>query len=81
MTQPENLAQLQAILKYHVVPAKLSSFDIVAAPKVKTLQGVDLYPSVLVNTARIEAKNIYCKNGVIHVIDEVILPDTSEDNT
>ena len=74
LVQPENKAQLQAILKYHVVPAGLSSHDIVAAHTVKTLNGQALYPSVLVDNASIQMKNIYCRNGVIHVIDHVILP-------
>ena len=75
LVQPENQAKLQAILKYHVVPAQLSSQDIVAAHTVKTLNGQPLYPSIQVDDASIQVKNIYCRNGVIHVIDNVILPD------
>jgi transforming growth factor-beta-induced protein len=71
---PENQAKLQAILKYHVLAANLSSHDIVAAHTVKTLNGQAIYPSVLVDNATIQMKNIYCRNGVIHVIDNVILP-------
>jgi len=74
LVQPENKAKLQAILKYHVVAANLSSHDIVAAHAVKTLNGQPLYPSVRVDNAAIQMKNIYCSNGVIHVIDNVILP-------
>ena len=75
LVQPENRAKLQAILKYHVVPAKLNSKDIVAAHTVKTLSGQAIYPSIQVDNAAIQMKNIYCRNGVIHVIDNVILPD------
>jgi uncharacterized surface protein with fasciclin (FAS1) repeats len=71
---PENKAKLQAILKYHVLAAKLNSNDIIAAHTVKTLNGEALYPSLLVDNAAIQIKNIYCSNGVIHVIDNVILP-------
>ncbi|MFC1764719.1 fasciclin domain-containing protein [Planctomycetota bacterium] len=71
---PENQAKLQAILKYHVLAGKVSSQDIVSIHTVKTLNGESLYPSLLVDNAAIQMKNIYCKNGVIHVIDSVILP-------
>ncbi|MCF7975391.1 MAG: fasciclin domain-containing protein [Phycisphaerae bacterium] len=71
---PENKAKLQAILKYHVLAAKLNSNDIIAAHTVKTLNGQSLYPSLMVDNAAIQIKNIYCSNGVIHVIDNVILP-------
>lgn len=74
LVQPKNKAKLQAILKYHVLAAKLSSQDIVAVHTVKTLNGQSLYPSLLVDNAALEVKNIYCRNGVIHVIDNVILP-------
>lgn len=77
LVRPENKAKLQAILKYHVVAANLSSHDIVAAPAVKTLNGQKIYPSVRVDNAAIQVKNIYCRNGVIHVIDNVILPQES----
>ena len=74
MVLPENRAKLQAILKYHVLPAKLGSNDIVAAHTVKTLNGQAIYPSLMVDSAALQIKNIYCSNGVIHVIDTVILP-------
>jgi uncharacterized surface protein with fasciclin (FAS1) repeats len=74
LVRPENKAKLQAILKYHVLAANLSSHDIVAAHAVKTLNGQSLYPSVRVDNAAIQMKNIFCRNGVIHVIDNVIMP-------
>ena len=75
LVKPKNRAKLQAILKYHVIPAKLGSNDIVAAHTVKTLNGQPIYPSLRVDNASLQAKNIYCRNGVIHVIDTVILPE------
>jgi len=75
LVQPENKAKLQAILKYHVIPAQLGSNDIVAAHTVKTLNGQVIYPSLQVDQAVVQVKNIYCRNGVIHVIDRVILPE------
>lgn len=74
LVQPENRTKLQGILKYHVVPAKINSNDILAAHTVKTLSGQAIYPSIMVDNAAIKVKNIYCRNGVIHVIDNVILP-------
>lgn len=71
---PENKGKLQDILKYHVVAANLNSNDIVVANRVETLNGQAIYPSLLVDNASIQVKNIYCSNGVIHVIDNVILP-------
>ena len=75
LVKPENRAKLQAILKYHVLPARLGSNDIVAAHTVKTLNGQAIYPSLMVDNAALQAKNIYCHNGVIHVIDSVIVPE------
>jgi uncharacterized surface protein with fasciclin (FAS1) repeats len=75
LVQPENKAKLQAILKYHVIQANLGSNDILAAHTVKTLNGQPIYPSMLVDNAGLQVKNIYCRNGVIHVIDRVILPE------
>ncbi len=74
LVRPENQAQLQAILKYHVIPARLGSNDILAAHTVKTLNGQPIYPSLLIDDAGLQIKNIYCRNGVIHVIERVILP-------
>ena len=74
LVRPENRATLQGILKYHVIAGKLGSQDILTAHTVKTLSGQPIYPSVMVDNAEIQAKNIYCRNGVIHVIDTVILP-------
>jgi uncharacterized surface protein with fasciclin (FAS1) repeats len=74
LVKPENKAKLQAILKYHVLPARLGSNDIVTANTVKTLSGKALYPSLMVDNAALQVKNIYCRNGVIHVINNVILP-------
>ena len=74
LVKPENRSKLQGILKYHVVSGTLGSQDILAAHQVKTLSGQPIYPSVMVDNAAIQVKNIYCRNGVIHVIDNVILP-------
>ncbi|MEO1106719.1 MAG: fasciclin domain-containing protein [Pseudomonadota bacterium] len=77
---PENKDQLVAILTYHVVPAKVMSGDIAGKrAKVLTVQGdrlsVNARNGVKVNGAEVIQTDIEASNGVIHVIDEVILPE------
>jgi transforming growth factor-beta-induced protein len=76
---PENKDQLAGILSYHVVPAKLLAADVVAMTTATTLQGADLPivvdgDTVTVGGARVVSTDILCSNGVIHVIDTVLLP-------
>jgi uncharacterized surface protein with fasciclin (FAS1) repeats len=70
-------AKLTAVLTYHVVPGKVMAKD-VKAGKVKTVQGSELTVStaggVMVDSARVTATDIVADNGVIHVIDSVVLP-------
>ena len=70
-------AKLTAILTYHVVAGKVMAAD-VKAGKVKTVQGLDLTVSttggVMVDKAKVVKTDIVADNGVIHVIDSVILP-------
>lgn len=70
-------ARLTAVLTYHVVPGKVMAKD-VKAGKVKTVQGSDLTVGtaggVTVDGAKVTATDIVADNGVIHVIDSVILP-------
>ncbi len=76
---PENKDQLTAILTYHVVPGKVMSGDIAGQQlSVETVNGaeiaVDATDGVVVNEARVVTPDIEATNGVIHVIDAVILP-------
>lgn len=76
---PENKNQLVAILTYHVVPAKVLSGDIVGKKaNVRTVNGEKLFVNakngVKVNKATVVAADIEASNGVIHVVDTVILP-------
>jgi uncharacterized surface protein with fasciclin (FAS1) repeats len=78
LLEPENKEKLVAILTYHVVAAKVMAAD-VATGKVKTLQGGELEVVVsdgivTVNGAKVVATDIIGSNGVIHVIDSVVLP-------
>ena len=70
-------AKLTAVLTYHVVPGKVMAKD-VKAGKVKTVQGSDITVAtaggVMVDNAKVVKTDIVTDNGVIHVIDTVIMP-------
>lgn len=70
-------AKLSAVLTYHVVPGKVMAKD-VKAGKVKTVQGSELTVStaggVMVDAAKVTKTDIVADNGVIHVIDSVVMP-------
>lgn len=81
LLKPENKAKLTAILTYHVVPGKILAADAMKlknGTKVKTVNGKSFTLSnrqgVHVDAARVVKTDIVCTNGVIHVIDSVILP-------
>ncbi len=80
LLKPENKSKLQAILKYHVVAGKVMAADVVKVDSAKTLQGqsVDVKVSngkVMIDKAQVVKTDIKCSNGVIHVINKVILPE------
>jgi uncharacterized surface protein with fasciclin (FAS1) repeats len=80
LLKPENRDQLVAILKYHVVPGRVLAAD-VRTMEAKTVQGqsVKLKVSgdgVMVDNARVVKTDLLAENGVIHVIDSVILPQS-----
>jgi transforming growth factor-beta-induced protein len=79
LLKPENKAKLVAILKYHVVPGRVYSSDALAAGSAKTLQGESISIAVkgeaaMVNGAKLLSTDLDASNGVIHVIDSVLLP-------
>lgn len=78
---PENQDQLVAILTYHVVPGKVMSTDLSDDMTAATVQGgdimIDLDNGVMINDASVVTADIEASNGVIHVIDKVILPEAS----
>lgn len=79
LLKPENKDQLIAILKYHVVAGAVGSKDVVKIKNAETLLGqrVDVKVdgnNVMIDNAKVTAVDIACSNGVIHVIDSVILP-------
>ena len=79
LLKPENKDKLVAILTYHVVPGKVMAADVVKLSSAKTAQGttVDIKVSdagVMVDNAKVVKTDIQTSNGVIHVIDSVIMP-------
>jgi len=80
LLKPENKAKLQSILTYHVVPGKVMSQDVVKLHSAKTVEGRSVAiktvnGGVMVNNAHVTKADIAASNGVIHVIDAVILPE------
>lgn len=80
LLRPENKAKLQAILTYHVVPGSVGSADVVKLKKAKTVNGQSVSIKVTggvvsVDEAKVVQTDIAASNGVIHVIDSVILPE------
>jgi len=70
---------LAQVLTYHVVPGKLLAADVAKTKSAKTAQGQSLAVTakqgkVMINAATVQKADILCKNGVIHVIDAVLLP-------
>ena len=79
LLKPENKAQLTAILTYHVVSGKVMAADVVKLKEAKTVNGKMLQvkvngSDVMINDAKVTATDIAASNGVIHVIDSVVLP-------
>jgi uncharacterized surface protein with fasciclin (FAS1) repeats len=79
LLKPENKQNLTAILTYHVVPGKVMAADLVKLTEATTVNGAKVKieakgGNVMVNDAKVTATDIGASNGVIHVIDTVILP-------
>ena len=80
LLKPENKKKLQSVLTYHVVPGKVMSRDVVKLDSATTAQGSSINiratdDGVMVNDAHVVKADIAASNGVIHVIDKVILPE------
>ncbi len=79
LLKPENKEKLKSILLYHVVPGKVMSADLKGTVNAATLQGKNVTiivaaGGVTVNGAKVTAADVAASNGVIHVIDAVMLP-------
>jgi uncharacterized surface protein with fasciclin (FAS1) repeats len=79
LLKPENREQLVAILKYHVVAGKVTADQVVKLDNAKTLNGkmvqIDSSNGVKINDSKVVQADIAASNGVIHVIDRVLLPN------
>jgi uncharacterized surface protein with fasciclin (FAS1) repeats len=82
LLKPENKAKLTAILTYHVVPGAVMAEQVTKLDEAKTVNGAMVKVStedgkVMINDATVVKADIEASNGVIHVIDKVILPPES----
>ena len=82
LLKPENRDQLTAILTYHVVPGRVMAADVVKLTEAKTVNGKMLKVkvsggTVMINDAKVTGADIQASNGVIHVIDTVVLPQAA----
>ncbi len=79
LLKPENKDKLTAVLTYHVLAGKVMAADAMKVNKATTVQGQDLTISaemgnVMINNAKVIGADVKASNGVIHVIDTVLLP-------
>jgi uncharacterized surface protein with fasciclin (FAS1) repeats len=79
LLKPENKDKLAAILTYHVVSGKVMAKDVMTMKEAKTVNGQSVMVSmeadtVMIDNAKVVNADIECSNGVIHVIDTVIMP-------
>jgi uncharacterized surface protein with fasciclin (FAS1) repeats len=79
LLKPENKEKLKGILTYHVVPGKVMAKDVVALKEAKTVNGQMLTITVkdgkvMVDQANVVKTDVAASNGVIHVIDAVVMP-------
>jgi uncharacterized surface protein with fasciclin (FAS1) repeats len=79
LLKPENKAKLQAILTYHVVPGRVMASQVTGLTSAKTVNGQSLSVTVKdggvkIDDAKVVKTDIVTSNGVIHVIDSVVLP-------
>ena len=82
LLKPENKDQLTAVLTYHVVPGAVMAADVVKITEAKTVNGAMITvkvdgETVMINDAKVTVADVAASNGVIHVIDTVILPPKS----
>jgi uncharacterized surface protein with fasciclin (FAS1) repeats len=81
LLKPENKDKLVAILTYHVVAGEVKASDVVKLSSAKAVNGEPLKiaptsGNVMINDANVVKADILCSNGVIHVIDTVLLPES-----
>jgi len=82
LLKPENKDKLRAILTYHVVAGEVDAMEVAKLTSVKTVEGANLKiaannGSVMVDNAKVVKADIRTSNGIIHVIDAVMLPPSN----
>ena len=82
LLKPENKDQLRSILTYHVVPGRVMAADVVKLNEAETVNGKRLAVNVdggavMINDANVTTTDIEASNGIIHVVDSVILPPSN----
>lgn len=83
LLKPENKDQLKAVLLYHVVAGKVKAKDVVTLSSAKTVNGAEVSikvdgDKVMIGEATVSKADIWTSNGVIHVIDTVLLPPAAK---
>lgn len=79
LLEPENKEKLASILTYHVVSGKVTAAEVVKLRSAKTVNGKDVHirvkhGDVMINSSKVIKTDIDCSNGIIHVIDTVLMP-------
>ncbi len=79
LLKPENKEKLASILKYHVISGKVPAAKVTQLDSAKTLEGSEITitqkdGAVMIDQAKVVKTDIMCSNGIIHVIDAVIMP-------
>ncbi len=81
LLKPENKAKLAGILTYHVVAGKVLAADVVKLTSAKTVNGqevkIDAADGVKINNATVTTADVETSNGVIHIIDAVLMPSAT----
>lgn len=80
LLKPENKAKLVAVLTYHVVSGRVTAEQVAGLDSAKTVNGQELRVSSkdgggMIDNARVTSADVFVSNGVIHVIDSVMLPN------
>ena len=81
LLQPENKATLKAILAYHVVARRVTTSQVIELKSVRTVHGqalrIDAESGVKINDANVIKADVEAANGIIHVIDSVLMPSAT----
>ena len=81
LLQPENRERLKAILAYHVVARRVTTSQVIELKSVRTVHGqalrIDTEKGVRINDANVIKADVEAANGIIHIIDSVLLPSAT----